>query len=142
MRILNVFKEENINVRFDVQSGVLFIENSNDMQNAIKKIKDEGYEYLYDIFAIDQYPSVKRFRVNYILRKMPTKESLTISLDISEDETLPSISLLYSSAYVLEREMKEMFGIKFDADLAPLFLGGKDFYPLRKDFQDGSKRGN
>ena len=54
-----------------------------------------------------------------------------------EDPAVPSLTGLYHGAHLQEREVFDLFGIRFDGhpDLRRLFLwDGFPGYPLRKDF--------
>jgi NADH/F420H2 dehydrogenase subunit C len=95
------------------------------------------FEQLTTITAIDD-PSLKdRFCVSYHFLSMTYHERLIIKLNINESTPIPSITRLFSCANWYEREVFDMFGIKFvgHPNLKRL-LNEDDFvgYPLRKDF--------
>ncbi len=66
--------------------------------------------------------------------------SLRAILSDKQDPHIDTITNITKSAWWIERELHELFGIEFDgnSDLRPLLLPDdwpKGVYPLRKDFQ-------
>ena len=95
------------------------------------------FEQLSDMTAIDYPKNDKRFLIIYQLLSINNNLRIRLCCDISEEQTLPSISKIYNSAVWAERELWDMFGIFVEnhPDLRRLltdygFLG----HPLRKDF--------
>jgi NADH-quinone oxidoreductase subunit C len=68
---------------------------------------------------------------------METKYQLRVKVGLREGESVHSCCGLWKGADWMEREVYDMFGIKFDGhpDLTRLYLP-EDFlgYPLRKDY--------
>lgn len=96
------------------------------------------FEQLIEIIAVD-YPSQNhRFKVIYILRSLLYNMTIAISFTTHEiDPTVNSICYLYKSSIWLEREVWDMFGIKFNGnyDLRRILTDyGFSGHPLRKDF--------
>jgi NADH:ubiquinone oxidoreductase subunit C len=65
--------------------------------------------------------------------------SLKVLISDRKDPHIDTITTITRSAWWIEREIHELFGVKFDGnkDLRPLLLGDdwpKGVYPLRKDF--------
>jgi NADH-quinone oxidoreductase subunit C len=79
----------------------------------------------------------KQFDVIWILYSFPRNERIRVKTLIGERESLPSSVPIWATANWLEREVFDMFGIKFDGhpDLKRILLpdGWKGF-PLRKDY--------
>ena len=66
--------------------------------------------------------------------------SLRAILKDKQDPHIDTITNITKSAWWIERELRELFGIEFDgnSDMRPLLLPDdwpKGVYPLRKDFQ-------
>jgi NADH-quinone oxidoreductase subunit C len=102
---------------------------------------DCGFDLLVDITAVDysEYPQARdRFGVVYALANTATHERLYVRVFLNEpDLTLPSAVPLWQGANWLEREVFDMFGIRFDGhpDLRRILLP-EEFtaFPLRKDY--------
>ena len=96
-----------------------------------------GMECLIDITAVDFPEKTTRFMVVYSLLSISKNFRLKVKVNVSEGFALPSISEIYSCADWCEREIWDLFGIRFKdhPDLRRL-LTDYDFqgHPLRKDF--------
>jgi len=99
---------------------------------------DEGFDYLVDLTAV-HYPKREgtQFDVIYILYSFTKNTRVRIKTQIADGATLPSAVETWPTANWLEREVFDMFGIKFDGhpDLKRILLpDGWQGYPLRKDY--------
>jgi len=100
-----------------------------------------GFNVLNDMIGLDHHPGPgetgKRFSVLYQLYRFPGGPRVRVGVNVAEDESLPTITGLYKSADWAEREIFDMFGIRFEGhpDLRRIYLP-EDFdgHPLRKDF--------
>ncbi len=96
----------------------------------------EQFDMLTDLTAIDRPKDPLRFEILYILYSFARNERLRIKTAVHEPEAVPSIVSLFSAADWLEREVFDMFGIRFDGHpglkriLMPDDWQG---HPLRKD---------
>ena len=92
---------------------------------------------LIDITAVDFPQKSSRFMVVYNLLSISKNFRLKVKVNVSDEAFLPSISEIYSCADWCEREIWDLFGIKFKdhPDLRRI-LTDYDFqgHPLRKDF--------
>jgi NADH-quinone oxidoreductase subunit C len=106
---------------------------------------DAQLDFLVDLTAVDYFGHATkdhRFEVVYHLRAMSTGERLRVKAELDDNEdgsepVIASICDLWKSANWMEREVFDMFGIKFSdhPDLRRIlmyeeFIG----YPLRKDY--------
>ena len=92
---------------------------------------------LTDITCIDFPEKFLRFKLVYNFLSFKYKTRLRINLEISELDTVSSISSLYNGANWLEREIWDMFGVFFSnhLDLRRILTDyGFEGFPLRKDF--------
>jgi len=95
------------------------------------------FKQLVDIIAYDILGRTNRFTIIYAL--LSIQYNVRISVLITTNELLPisSVSSLYNSAFWLEREVWDLYGIFFynHPDLRRILTDyGFDGHPLRKDF--------
>jgi len=99
------------------------------------------YEFLTDITAVDRLNHLlkgePRFEVVYILFSPTFNRRIFVKTRTSEDAPIPSATVLWRGANFMEREVYDMFGVRFSGHpnleriLTPEgWLG----HPLRKDF--------
>ena len=95
------------------------------------------FKQLIDIVAADYLGEDQRFRIYYLLLSHENNLRIKVSINLSIDEKAPSIVKLYPSSNWMEREVFDMYGIKFKnhPDLRRI-LTDYNFkgFPLRKDF--------
>ena len=115
-----------------------------DNHAALASLKAEGYNILSDMTCVDYLPQGKspRFDVIYRLMKLDLETGtdggrLEIHCAVDETPVLRSVSDLWPIADWLEREVWDMFGVKFAdrPDIKRLLLY-EEFvgHPLRKDY--------
>ena len=95
------------------------------------------FSTLVDITAVDNPASDTRFDVVYHFLSMYRNHRIRLKMSIREDEMVPSLTPVHSSANWFEREVFDMFGIIFSGhpDLRRILTDyGFRGYPLRKDF--------
>ena len=114
--------------------------SSNEIIEVIKFLKlDDRFKFkqLIDIAAIDYPIEEKRFELVYLLLSIESNLRLKISIKFEANEKIPSIVKVFPSANWMEREIFDMYGIKFinHPDLRRI-LTDYNFkgHPLRKDF--------
>ena len=117
----------------------LSIENS-DLIEVLVFLKNNistKFRQLIDITAVDYPEDTKRFKLVYLLLSHELNNRIILSYFINENEVIPSITELFPSANWMEREVFDMYGIKFKnhPDLRRI-LTDYNFkgFPLRKDF--------
>jgi NADH:ubiquinone oxidoreductase subunit C len=106
-----------------------------DFVRFLKVDPDYAMDMLVDITAVD-YPERKpRFLVVYHLRSLKKRHNLRVKCWAEGDE-LPTVVDVWKTAEWTEREVYEMFGVKFSGRaLRKLLLPQKyPYFPLRKDF--------
>ncbi len=95
------------------------------------------FTQMIDITAVDYPEREKRFELVYHFLSMVLNQRIRIKADISDGENAPSITDIHPSANWFEREVFDMYGIKFSGhpDLRRLLTDyGFTGHPLRKDF--------
>jgi len=93
-------------------------------------------DYLRDMTAKEE-PEGEFFTV-YNFASIELKHVLMVIARVADDLTVPSATEYWDSANWMEREVFDMFGIKFAGhpDLRRIYLEETvDFYPLRKSFK-------
>ncbi len=97
----------------------------------------EQFDYCVDLTAVHYPKREKQFDVVWILYSFPRNERIRVKTQIADGESLPTSVPIWETTNWLEREVYDMFGIKFDGhpDLKRILLpdGWKGF-PLRKDY--------
>ncbi|HWP85005.1 MAG TPA: NADH-quinone oxidoreductase subunit C [Terriglobia bacterium] len=97
-----------------------------------------GYLFLSDVTAVDRYPSEPRFEVIYHLLCHERKERLRLKCRLpGEDPQIESVSGVWRAANWYEREVFDMFGIRFTGhpDLRRILMPEDwEGHPLRKDY--------
>ena len=125
----------------EIKFGELLFKTSvSEITEVIKFLKLENklrFKQLIDIAAIDYPNEEKRFELVYILLSIENNIRIKISIKFEANEKIPSIVKIFPSANWMEREIFDMYGIKFinHPDLRRI-LTDYNFkgHPLRKDF--------
>ena len=103
----------------------------------IKNNENTKFRQLIDITVVDYPENTQRFKVVYLFLSHEFNQRIILSYLISENEVIPSLTPIYPAANWMEREVFDMYGVKFKdhPDLRRI-LTDYDFegHPLRKDF--------
>jgi NADH-quinone oxidoreductase subunit C len=97
----------------------------------------EQFDYCVDITAVHYPQREKQFDVIWILYSFARNERIRVKIMIADGEIVPSSVAIWPTANWLEREVYDMFGIRFDGhpDLKRILLPeGWKGHPLRKDY--------
>ena len=111
-----------------------------DILKVLTEFKDDGFNFLADLTAIDNLTlgGFERFAVSYHLLSHKTAERVTVKAYISEEKpSLPSVESLWKTADWQEREVFDLYGIRFEGHPNLIrIMNPDDFegYPLRKDY--------
>jgi NADH-quinone oxidoreductase subunit C len=98
---------------------------------------EEQFDYCVDITAVHYPKREKQFDVVWVLYSFARNQRIRVTTQILDGESLPSSVPIWPTANWLEREVYDMFGIKFDGhpDLKRILLpDGWKGHPLRKDY--------
>jgi NADH-quinone oxidoreductase subunit C len=98
---------------------------------------DEGFDYCVDITAVHYPKRDEQFDVVWILYSFPRNERIRVKTLLKDGAAAPSVTSIWSTANWLEREVFDMFGIRFEGhpDLRRILLpDGWKGYPLRKEY--------
>ena len=112
-------------------------ENILDVTLFIKSNKDTKFRQLTDITVVDYPENTLRFKVVYLFLSHEYNQRIILSYLINENEVIPSLTSIYPAANWMEREVFDMYGVKFKdhPDLRRILTDyGFEGHPLRKDF--------
>ena len=79
----------------------------------IKTNKSTKFRQLIDITAVDYLQKNKRFKLVYLLLSHEFNQRMIISYFVSENEIINSLTKVFPAANWMEREVFDMYGIKF-----------------------------
>lgn len=107
------------------------------MVTHIKSNKGFSFNTLIDITAVDFPAKDQRFDVIYHFLSMTENKRCRVTASLSDGEKISSITSVFECANWFEREIFDLFGIKFSShpDLRRILTDyGFEGHPLRKDF--------
>ncbi|WP_404713473.1 NADH-quinone oxidoreductase subunit C [Sphingomonas sp. MMS24-J13] len=106
--------------------------------DAMRILRDDlGYQQLMEIAGVDYPDRPERFEVVYMLLSLTKNHRLRVHVSTDETAPVPSVTSLWPVAGWLEREVYDMYGVKFvgNADLRRILTDyGFTGHPQRKDF--------
>ncbi len=133
-------REENIDFQIKTKDILTIIIEKEHLIKKVKKLRYDSellFDYLIDITACD-YPEKNVFEVIYHLLSLSRNERIRLKTEVERDNPLvSSITSIYPAANWFEREVYDLFGIKFEnhPNLKRILLWEKfPGHPLRKDF--------
>jgi len=103
----------------------------------IKSNENTKFRQLIDITAVDYPENTQRFKMVYLFLSHEFNQRIILTYLISENEVIPSLTPVYPAANWMEREVFDMYGVKFKdhPDLRRILTDyGFEGHPLRKDF--------
>lgn len=136
-RIQNLLGEEAV---FELNGKLpAFRIPSKSIRSACLKLKQDGFDYLLFVTAVD-YPQQNKIEIVYMLCSYsdPREIALVTDVDRSNPE-IETVSDIWSGANWHEREVYDLFGVKFinHPFLRRILLDDSwEGYPLRKDYVD------
>ncbi len=124
-----------------IENNELIIEtNSSDLVDVIQFLKLDNqckFKQLIDIVGVDYPDKENRFQLVYLFLSHEKNLRIKLMVNFDIEKIIPSITKIFSSANWMEREVFDMYGIKFKnhPDLRRI-LTDYNFkgHPLRKDF--------
>ncbi len=103
----------------------------------IKSNENTKFRQLIDVTVVDYPENAQRFKVVYLFLSHEFNQRIILSYLISENEVIPSLTPIYPAANWMEREVFDMYGVKFKdhPDMRRILTDyGFEGHPLRKDF--------
>jgi NADH-quinone oxidoreductase subunit C len=124
-----------------LQGDVTLVIRKDRLRPAMELLKSDdrlGFDLLVDVTAVDYLGQEPRFEVIYHLLSLPRNERVRIKVRVGEsDPAVETVSTLWAAANWLEREVWDMFGIRFSGhpDLKRILMYDEfEGHPLRKDY--------
>ena len=103
----------------------------------IKSNENTKFRQLIDVTVVDYPENTQRFKVIYLFLSHEFNQRIILSYLINEKEVIPSLTTIFPAANWMEREVFDMYGVKFKdhPDLRRILTDyGFEGHPLRKDF--------
>ena len=103
----------------------------------LKTNANTKFKQLIDITAVDYPENERRFKLVYLFLSHEFNSRILIDFFINENEIVTSLTSVFPSSNWMEREVFDMYGIKFKnhPDLRRILTDyGFKGHPLRKDF--------
>ncbi len=134
-------------LRWDEYGLAIVVDASNLTQvfTALKEGPKFKFNMLVDLTAVDWLDQKeKRFEVVYQLLSLTHMHRLCVKVAVSEDKPeIDSVRPLWDSAWFMEREVFDLFGIKFagNGDMRRIIMYDEfQGHPLRKDYPVRAKQ--
>ena len=111
---------------------------ANSIRAAADVVRQAGYNAFQDMTAVDWLPSVPRFQLSYHICSHKFREVLRLRVMVDEeDAAVESITPVWAGANYYEREVFDLFGIRFEGhpNLRRIMMPDEWVgHPLRKDY--------
>ena len=134
------FKDIKLEV-IEYRNELTIIFDKQNIVNVCKFLKDDDdlqFKLCEDVTAIDWAKTKNRFTVVYHIFSLKNNFRLSLKSNVDESDcTIDSVSSVWKTANWEEREVYDMYGIKFNnhPDLRRMYMPEEfEYHPLRKDF--------
>ena len=108
------------------------------IRDAAATVRAAGYNFFEDMTAVDWFPAAPRFQLSYHILSHAFKEHIRLRVMVDqEDPAVDSITPVWPSADYYEREVFDLFGIRFEGhpNLRRIMMPDEwKGHPLRKDY--------
>ena len=135
--LLSSLPDAIVDAQFDRNELTLTIDRDQ-IRGACSTVQAAGYNFLETVTCVDWYPSEPRFQVTYHILSHSLKERLRLCVMVdSLDTEVASITPEWPSANFYEREVWDLFGVRFGGhpNLRRIMMPDQwEGHPLRKDY--------
>lgn len=128
-------------ISYEIQKGeIVLTARREDIDKTLQFLRDDPecqFKMLVSLCGADYPDREKRFEVVYNLLSLSQNNRIRVKISVTENELVPTVSKVFSTAGWFERETWDLFGIYFDGhpDLRRILTDyGFEGHPLRKDF--------
>jgi NADH-quinone oxidoreductase subunit C len=108
------------------------------IRDACATLRTAGYNAFDDLTAVDWFPASPRFQLSYHLLSHKLKERIRLRVLLEEESpAVESITPVWAGANYYEREVFDLFGIRFEEhpNLRRIMMPDEwEGHPLRKDY--------
>jgi NADH-quinone oxidoreductase subunit C len=123
----------------DLRGDDAFLAEPRQLRPFVTRLKEGlGFDFLVLVTAVDNYLDEPRFEVTWRLRSTARNHDVRINVPAGgEDPEVDSLCDLYPAANWMEREVWDMFGVRFKGhpNLERILMWeGFEGHPLRKDY--------
>ena len=105
-----------VGVKFDRDEMTIYVDRAN-IREACALLRDDAecaFNFLSDVTCVDRYPAEPRFEVIYHLLSISKKERVRLKVRVdSASPAVDSLTSLWPGANYFEREVFDLFGIRF-----------------------------
>jgi NADH-quinone oxidoreductase subunit C len=113
------------------------------LRAVLEGLRERGYGFLASVHGVDYYPEEPRLGVLYELLDMESVDRITVKARLHTAEArIDSVVDLFPTANHQEREVYDMFGVRFEGhpDLRRILMP-EDYegWPQRRDFPTGGE---
>jgi NADH-quinone oxidoreductase subunit C len=126
-----------VDAKFDRGELTLTIARE-EIRGAAAAVQAAGYNFFEDVTAVDWLPSTPRFQLSYEILSNTYKERIRLRVLVDgESPAVESITSVWPAANFYEREVFDLFGIRFEGhpNLRRIMMPDDwQGYPLRKDY--------
>jgi len=126
-----------VDAKFDRGELTLTIA-AEEIRAAAATAQKAGYNFFEDLTAVDWFPSSPRFQLSYHILSHSYKERIRLRVLLDEaSPSVASITPVWPSADYYEREVFDLFGIRFEEhpNLRRIMMPDDwQGHPLRKDY--------
>lgn len=123
-----------------VHNEMIVTAERGDICKVLQFLRDDPecqFKMLMSVAGVDYPERVQRFEVVYNLLSLTQNNRVRVKIVVGEDEFVPTVTKIFSTAGWFEREAWDLYGIYFDGhtDLRRILTDyGFEGHPLRKDF--------
>jgi NADH-quinone oxidoreductase subunit C len=111
---------------------------ADEIRAAAQTVQAAGYNFFEDLTAVDWFPSAPRFQLSYHILSHSVKELIRLRVMVEEETaSVESIVAVWPAANYYEREVFDLFGIRFEEhpNLRRILMPDDwQGHPLRKDY--------
>jgi NADH-quinone oxidoreductase subunit C len=126
-----------VDAKFDRNELTLTIA-AEEIRAAAATVQAAGYNFFEDLTAVDWFPSSPRFQLSYHILSHAYKERIRLRVLVEEESpSVESITPVWPAANYYEREVFDLFGVRFDEhpNLRRIMMPDDWVgHPLRKDY--------
>jgi len=135
--VLTSLPESLLDAKFDRDELTITVDRDQ-IRAVCSTVQSAGYNFLETVTCVDWFPSEPRFQVTYHILSHSLKERVRLCAMVeSIDTSIDSITPVWPSANFYEREVFDLFGVRFHGhpNLRRIMMPDEwEGHPLRKDY--------